>query len=189
MSDQTVTLDATTYQFMTQELATLQQQVAELEAKLAAQSQKESNVLQEAENFFRLSLDMLCIAGADGYFKRLNPAWEKTLGFTPEELCAQPFIEFVHPEDREATIAAAQQLHHKNAINFENRYRCKDGSYKRLTWKSVLWGEMIYAVARDITEYKQSQAALRQSEQERLRSQQILKHSEERYWLRTNYRD
>ncbi|PMB24787.1 PAS domain S-box protein [Fischerella thermalis] len=181
MSDQTVTLDATTYQFMTQELATLQQQVAELEAKLAAQSQKESNVLQEAENFFRLSLDMLCIAGADGYFKRLNPAWEKTLGFTPEELCAQPFIEFVHPEDREATIAAAQQLHHKNVINFENRYRCKDGSYKWLTWKSVLWGEMIYAVAHDITEYKQSQAALRQSEQERLRSQQILKHSEERY--------
>ncbi|MEC4812991.1 MAG: PAS domain S-box protein [Scytonema sp. PMC 1069.18] len=176
MSNQTVTLDTTIYQTMIQELGTLQQQVTELEVTLATQSQQQSTALQEAENFFSLSLDMLCIAGADGYFKRLNPSWQKTLGFLPEELYAQPYIDFVHPDDREATIAIAQQLHERTAINFENRYRCKDGSYKWLTWASILWGEnqTIYAVARDITEYKRSQEALRQSKR-------ILKHSEERY--------
>lgn len=62
------------------------------------------------EHFFTLSLDMLCLAGFDGYFEQLNPAWERTLGFTIEELKAKPFIEFVHPEDRDATIAEAPQL-------------------------------------------------------------------------------
>jgi PAS domain S-box-containing protein len=167
MSHQTVTLDATAYQTMIEELATLRQRVTELEVNLATQLQKQSTALQEGENFFRLSLDMLCIAGADGYFKRLNPSWERILGFVPEELYAQPYIDFVHPDDREATIAIAQQLHERTVINFENRYRCKDGSYKWLTWASILWGDnqTIYAVARDITEYKRSQEALRQSEQ------------------------
>jgi hypothetical protein len=112
---------------------------------------------EEQLQFFALSLDMLCIAGMDGYFKRLNPSWSKTLGFTNEELQSQPFIEFVHPDDREATIAQAQKLSTGiNTISFENRYRCKDGSYRWLLWKATpLTGQQaIYAVAHDITERK-----------------------------------
>lgn len=166
MSNQTVTLDAATYQATTQELATLRQRVVELEAKLAAHAQQSENFL-EVENFFKLSIDMLCIVASDGYFKLLNPAWEKTLGFTLEELYAHPFIDFVHPEDREGMLAVVEQLKQQETIvNFESRYRCKDGSYKWLTWASAFLDDrqIIYAVAHNITEYKGSQSALSQSE-------------------------
>jgi PAS domain S-box-containing protein len=159
-------LPAETAESMQQELITLRRRVVQVEAELAAQLHPRSPIDQETENFFRLSLDMMCIAGSDGYFKRLNPAWEKTLGFTNEEIYATPFIELIHPDDREATLATVQQLQTEAVINFENRYRCQDGSYKWLTWMAASQdGGMIYAIARDITTYKQSQAALHQSEQ------------------------
>jgi PAS domain S-box-containing protein len=83
---------------------------------------------EQLDHFFALSLDMLSIAGFDGYFKRVNSSWEKTLGFTQEELLARPYVDFVHPQDREATIAEAQKLATGvHTISFENRYRCKDG--------------------------------------------------------------
>jgi PAS domain S-box-containing protein len=113
---------------------------------------------EERDKFFTLSLEMLCIADFDGYFKRLNPIWEKTLGFTVEEMCSKPFIEFVHPDDREATRREAEKLSAGiNVISFENRYRCKDGSYRWLQWNSTMSFEnrLIYAAARDITERKQ----------------------------------
>ena len=119
---------------------------------------------EERERFFTLSLDMLCIAGFDGYFKDLNPAWERTLGLPKEELFAQPFLDFVHPEDRSATIAATEDQLAAGAevISFENRYRCKDGSYKWLAWDSAPSAEqqLIYAVARDITRQKRAEAHL-----------------------------
>ena len=113
--------------------------------------------LETGNRFLNLSIDMFCIAGVDGYFKRLNSSWQRTLGYTVEELMAQPYLEFVHAEDRERTIAEAQRLRSRETtIGFENRYRCKDGSYKWLLWNCVSVPEyrLIYAVARDITGQK-----------------------------------
>lgn len=118
----------------------------------------------QRERFFQVSLDMLVFAGFDGYFKRLNPAWERTLGFTAEELMSKPQIEWVHPDDREATLRQAAAVRAGgSAVAFENRYRCKDGSYKWLLWNSVPSPDhlTVYAVARDLTERKNIEAQLR----------------------------
>lgn len=117
----------------------------------------------QRETFFAVSRDMLSFAGYDGYFKRLNPAWEETLGYTAEELMSRPHLEFVHPDDREATMRqAAAVAGGASAVSFENRYRCKDGSYKWLLWNAVPVPEqqIIYGVARDLTERKRAEAEL-----------------------------
>lgn len=108
----------------------------------------------EYEKFFTVSLDMLCIAGYDGHFKKVNPAFETALGFTPEEMCDRPFLDFIHPDDIEPTNKEVEKqlLNKQQVLNFENRYRCKDGSYKWLSWKSAPVGNFMYAVARDMTE-------------------------------------
>jgi PAS domain S-box-containing protein len=120
---------------------------------------------EELSRYFTVSLDLFCIAGFDGYFKRLNPAWEKTLGFTQVELLARPYLEFVHPDDREATQAEAQKIAAgADTISFENRYLCKDGSYRWLLWKStpITERQLIYASARDISERKQHEVSVQQ---------------------------
>jgi PAS domain S-box-containing protein len=117
----------------------------------------------ERNRFFALSQDMLCTLGFDGYFKDLNPAWEKTLGFTKAEILSQPFIDFVHPEDRQETLAEAQSVFGgKSLHNFENRYRCKDGTYRYFLWSAtaIIEDQLMYGAARDITERKQAEAAL-----------------------------
>lgn len=110
------------------------------------------------EHFFNLSNDMFCIAGLDGYFKLLNPAFEKVLRYTKEELFSKPFIEFVHPEDRTKNLAELESLRTGTPMVYcENRYLCKDGSYKWLAWTAYadINEGLIYAIARDITEQKQ----------------------------------
>lgn len=124
-------------------------------------------MIEEWERFFTLSLDLMCIASFDGYFKHLNSAWENVLGFSNEELLAQPFIQFVHPEDRTATLTELERLTAgADTINFENRYLCQDGSYKWLLWRSQtsVDKELIYAIARDITVQKQ-EITLNQNQQ------------------------
>jgi diguanylate cyclase (GGDEF)-like protein/PAS domain S-box-containing protein len=125
---------------------------------------KLTHIKKKYYKLFNLSIDMLCVAGFDGYFKELNPSWEKTLGWTKEELKSKPYLDFVHPEDRESTINAAKSLEEgKTVITFENRYLCKDGSYKWLSWDAFpqIKEKLIFAVARDITDQKIAEEELK----------------------------
>jgi PAS domain S-box-containing protein len=112
------------------------------------------------DRFFTESVDMLCFLDFNGYFKRLNPAWERTLGFTRQELMSKPFIEFVHPEDRERTLNQNRDVRGGGrALSFENRYLCKDGSYRWFRWNAASDSpqKVIYSVARDVTASKQAE--------------------------------
>ncbi len=118
---------------------------------------------EERERFFRLSLDLLCIAGTDGYFKRVNPAFCDVLGYSAGELLDRPFLELVHPEDVAATEAEMERLGAgQPTLHFENRYRCKDGSWRWLAWKTQPFDEegVLYAAARDVTEQKEHALAI-----------------------------
>jgi len=120
---------------------------------------------EELDRFFSVTLELLCIANTDGYFLRLNRQWEKTLGYQIADLEGSQFIDFVHPDDREKTLNEAKKLQNQNVtLNFINRYRCKDGSYRWIEWSSSLDGDLIYSAARDITDRRQTEAALGQSE-------------------------
>jgi PAS domain S-box-containing protein len=122
-----------------------------------ADSQDETPGLDLVERFFDVSIDMLCVLDFSGYFKRLNPAWEKALGFTREELQSKPFIEFVHPDDRERTLEQNRKVRSGGqALAFENRYLCKDGSFRWFRWNAApdFGQKVIYSAARDITERK-----------------------------------
>jgi len=122
-------------------------------------------VMSEAFNFledryFDLSLDMLCVAHFSGHFVKLSAAWERTLGFTREELQAKRMFEFVHVDDRERTLEQNRIVRAGGkALGFENRYLCKDGSYRWFRWNAVadMEHQLIYSVARDITESKQAE--------------------------------
>jgi PAS domain S-box-containing protein len=118
---------------------------------------------QDRDHFFNLSIDLLAIGNFDGCFIRLNPSWEKVFGYTPVELMAEPYLNFIHPDDRASTVEAAQDIGtNKSVLSFENRYRCKDGSYRWLLWNAMPSPErgLFYAIGRDITDKKQAQAAL-----------------------------
>jgi PAS domain S-box-containing protein len=110
---------------------------------------------REIEGFFAMTLALLSITGSDGRFKRLNPAWEKSLGWTNEELMSRPWIDFVHPDDRAETEREAIRVFDGiDTINLENRYRCKDGSYRWLQWNCRYSPDdgLVYASAADVTE-------------------------------------
>jgi formate hydrogenlyase transcriptional activator len=127
--------------------------------------------MEEFDHFFSLTLDLLSIANTDGYFLRLNPPWEKVLGYSTQELMAKRFLDFVHPEDLVRTQDAVTTLaSQREVVYFENRYRRKDGTYRWLEWTAAPAGNLIYAAARDITEHKLAEEAL----QERLRFERLL---------------
>jgi PAS domain S-box-containing protein len=116
--------------------------------------------LEAGNRFIEMSVDMFCIIGFDGFFKSLNPSWQKILGFSMEELMAKPRIDFIHPEDRLSTEAEVSRLQNGEiTLAFENRYLCKDGSYKWFLWNAVSSPRqrVIYAVARDITERQRAE--------------------------------
>ena len=130
------------------------------ERKRAEEALREKT--EELDRFFTVTLDLLCIADTDGYFHRLNPQWEAVLGYSLPELEGQRFFDLVHPDDQASTLAALDELSaHKVVLNFVNRYRCKDGSYRWIEWRSYPVGNLVYAAARDITERRQTEEALR----------------------------
>jgi len=113
---------------------------------------------------FNLSRQMLCTATVDGYFRRLDPALAATLGYSVDDLRARPLIEFVHPADRDTTLKELAKLANgQPTLRFENRYRCKDGSYRWLSWTSIPEDEegVLYATALDITERKRAEELFR----------------------------
>ncbi|MGF1514658.1 MAG: PAS domain S-box protein [Elainellaceae cyanobacterium] len=136
----------------------------------------------QLEKFFDVTLSLLCIAGLDGYFKRINSSFGQILGYTQAELLAEPFLNFVHPEDQASTQAEFERLAlGELTIAFENRYRAKDGSYRWLNWNSVASPEdgLIYAAAHDVTDRKHAEQALvRQYQQGQILSEIIRNISE-----------
>jgi len=133
------------------------------------QKKAEADLMQktnELDKFFGASIDLFCIADTSGNFIRLNPEWESTLGYSLKELEGHRFLDFVHPDDVGPTIEATQTLSAQTQVlNFVNRYRCKDGSYRWIEWRSLPSGTLIYAAARDITERKRVEETLRANEE------------------------
>jgi len=123
----------------------------------------------EVDRLFTISPDLIVVAGFDGYYKRVNPAFEASIGYTEQEALSRPYVEFVHPADRERTLARAKELREggEMADSFENRYVCKDGSHRSIEWTAVpvLKEELTYAVGRDVTERRQAETDLREAEE------------------------
>ncbi len=115
----------------------------------------------ERDNLFALSADMLCVCGFDGVFRQINPAFERSLGYAAAELTSHPFLAFVIPEDRDASMREFQHaVSGGRVVTFENRFRHRDGSSRWLQWNATpdLERQLIYATARDITERKVAEA-------------------------------
>jgi diguanylate cyclase (GGDEF)-like protein/PAS domain S-box-containing protein len=119
-------------------------------------------IREELERFFDLSVDLFCIRTYEGQFKRLNSAWERTLGYTRDDLFEKPFTAFIHPDDIQPTLAKVRELiNGKNTLHFDNRYRTKNGGYRWLRWTATCVPEeqLIYSAARDITDRREAEVA------------------------------
>jgi two-component system cell cycle sensor histidine kinase/response regulator CckA len=122
---------------------------------------------EERDRLFNLSLDMLCVAGFDGRLQQVNPAWTHCLGWSAEELTSRPMLDFVHPDDQAVTLQARSRIQEGHpSTGFENRYRCKDGSYRWLSWSvhPLAASRQVFGVARDVTERRVVQEALARNE-------------------------
>ena len=138
--------------------------------ELEIQVQRMTQIRQmqaERDRILEVSQDMICIAGMDGNFKYLNPAWEKNLGYTDEDLLSKKFVDFVHPDDRAKTVREFESLTAgRQTVDFENRYIHMDGSIRHLSWMATPLPDekRVYAVARDITIRKQVEISLQTSQ-------------------------
>ncbi|MEN3311379.1 MAG: hypothetical protein V7645_708 [Actinomycetota bacterium] len=148
--------------------------LATLAGALRVIATRKAKAKAEVDRLFTISSDLIVVAGFDGYFKRVNPAFQARLGYTEDEALARPYLEFVHRDDRERTTAEADRLGEgEQIIAFENRYICKDGSYRWIEWTAtpVLQERLIYAVGRDVTERRQAESKV-----ERLAEEQAALH-------------
>jgi diguanylate cyclase (GGDEF)-like protein/PAS domain S-box-containing protein len=128
-------------------------------AQRARVEQESDRVAKESARWLEMSNDMIATASLDGYFTQVNPAWERCLGYSAAEMMDRPYMEFIHPEDLDSTIAAASSLADgpSEIVGFENRYRTKDGRWRWLLWSSCSDGEQVYAMAKDITDRKRDE--------------------------------
>jgi PAS domain S-box-containing protein len=120
--------------------------------------------VRERDEIWRVSQDMLLVIDRQGIFRAVNPAWSRTLGYRPEELIGSRFDAFVEPGDVEQGYAALARASQQALPSFENRYRHKDGSWRNIAWTAVPSGELVYCVARDVTEEKRREAALAETQ-------------------------
>ena len=130
--------------------------------------QFETEAERDFELVFNLIPDLACIVSADGYFKKVNPAWEKTLGYTREEVLSTPMLELIHPDDVERSLnEVAKQGRQYRTKHFVNRYRCKDGSYRIFDWQTTFNRDdsTRFGIAKDITEQRLWEESLRESEE------------------------
>jgi PAS domain S-box-containing protein len=136
-----------------------------LEARVQSRTQALEQSREELDQFFSMSLDLLCIASLEGQFTRVNPAWEGVLGWTAADLTAVPYLTLVHPDDMASTAHESAKLAQGGVtVNFENRYRSKDGTYRWLSWKAAANMDrgLVFAAARDVTEEKRARRELQQ---------------------------
>jgi PAS domain S-box-containing protein len=136
-----------------------------LEARVQARTQELSQTREELDQFFSMSLDLLCIADLEGRFLRVNPAWEEVLGWTAADLTASAYLNLVHPDDTASTARESAKLADGGmTVDFENRYRSRDGTYRWLSWKAAASPDrgLIYAAARDVTDQKCAARELQQ---------------------------
>ncbi|MBM3391602.1 MAG: PAS domain S-box protein [Betaproteobacteria bacterium] len=130
---------------------------------LRSHFQRRVRVEKERDRLFNLSLDMLCIVGMDGSFRRVNPAFKRVLGYAPEQIASRPLLDYVHPEDLSATVEALRQLAAGHPASFEGRWRAADGHHRWLLWaiNPVPEEKLLYAVAHDITDRREDEEKLR----------------------------
>lgn len=144
------------------------------------------------QNFFRLSLDLLCIADSNGYFRDVNPAFEQTLGISKAEVLAKPMMAFIHPNDVATTYEQLTRLRNgQEVIDFENRYQDKGGSYRWLSWRAAAATDtgLIYAVARDVTGQKRQQQLMEQTQAAaQVGGWELDLVTEDLYWTEETYR-
>jgi PAS domain S-box-containing protein len=142
--------------------------LAALAGALEVISARRAKARAELDRLFTIAPDLIVVSGFDGYFKRVNPAFHALLGYTEQEALSRPILEFVHPDDRERTRAELNRRHRgEMVISFQNRYVCKNGSYRWMEWTAVpiVEDRLNYAVARDVTERRQAENDLREAEE------------------------